>query len=85
MRLADVKAKYGDQITLFGNVDNVGVLVSGTPDDVADMVKECVHDAARGGGYCIGSDHSVHDDIPNANVHAIVDAARKYGRYPVEV
>lgn len=85
MRLADVKAKYGDKITLFGNVDNVGVLVSGTPADVADMVRECIHDAARGGGYCIGSDHSVHDDIPNANVHAIVDAARKYGRYPIEV
>lgn len=85
MEIGDVKTRYGDKLTLFGNIDNVGVLVSGTEDDIDAMVKDCIHKAAPGGGYCLGSDHSVHDDIPNRNVYAMRDAARKYGHYPIEV
>lgn len=47
------------------------------------MVRECIRVAAPGGGYCLGSDHSVHDDIPNENVFALYEAGRRYGRYPI--
>ena len=43
---------------------------------------ECIDAAAKGGGYALGSDHSIHDDVPNENVLAIFEAGRKYGKYP---
>lgn len=83
MDLAEIKRIYGKQICLFGNVDNKDLLVNGTPEAVASQVRECIRIAGKGGGYCLGSDHSVHDDIPNKNVFALVEAGRRYGRYPL--
>ena len=37
------------------------------------------------GGCCLGSDHSVHDDIPNKNVFSLYEAGRKYGKYPIRL
>jgi len=37
--------------------------------------------AAPGGRYILGSDHSVHDDIPNENIFAMIETAKKYGEY----
>lgn len=85
MSLEAVKKQYGDKICIFGNVDNKEILVKGSPADVEQMVKECIRTAAKGGAYCLGSDHSVHDDIPNANVFALYEAGRKYGAYPIVV
>ncbi len=83
MDLAEIKAVYGKQVCIFGNVDNKRVLAGGTPETIAEMVRECIRVAAPGGGYCLGSDHSVHDDIPNENVFALYEAGRRYGRYPI--
>jgi uroporphyrinogen decarboxylase len=81
MDLKEMKEKHGDTLCLFGNVDNAKLLVQGTEEEVAAQVKECIETAAPGGGYCLGSDHSVHDDIPNRNVFAIYEAGRRYGKY----
>jgi uroporphyrinogen decarboxylase len=80
MDLGQVKKDHGQKICLFGNVDNKKTLVEGTPEIIAEQVRECIEIAAPGGGYCLGSDHSVHDDIPNKNVFALYEAGRKYGR-----
>lgn len=40
---------------------------------------------AKGGGYILASDHSVHDDVPNENVFALYEAGRKYGKYPISL
>ncbi|HHW30869.1 MAG TPA: hypothetical protein GXX20_04220 [Clostridiaceae bacterium] len=83
--LADIKSKYGHQVTIFGNIDNSTTLVSGTTEEIEEMVKECIRIAGPGGGYCLGSDHSVHDDIPNKNVFTVYEAARRYGKYPINI
>ncbi|MCL2832751.1 MAG: hypothetical protein FWD78_06245 [Treponema sp.] len=83
MDLAEVKQKYGDKICIFGNVDNKDLLVKGSADEITAQVRECIRIAGPGGGYCLGSDHSVHDDIPNRNVFALYDAGRRYGVYDV--
>ncbi|GHU57993.1 uroporphyrinogen decarboxylase [Spirochaetia bacterium] len=83
MDLGEVKQQFGDRLCIFGNVDNKHLLVKGTPEEIEAQVKECIHIAGKGGGYCLGSDHSVHDDIPNKNVFALYEAGRKHGRYPL--
>ncbi|MDR0600969.1 MAG: hypothetical protein LBG42_01175 [Treponema sp.] len=85
MDIALVKKTYGDRICIFGNINNKRTLVTGSVEDVEAEVKECIGTAAPGGGYCLSSDHSVHDDIPNKNVFALYEAGRKYGKYPIRI
>jgi uroporphyrinogen decarboxylase len=85
MDLAHIKKTYGRQVCLFGNVNNKRTLVNGSPEDVEAEVKECISIAAPGGGFCLSSDHSVHDDIPNKNVFALYEAGRKHGKYPIRL
>jgi len=85
MDLGHVKKTYGEKLCIFGNVNNKSTLINGTPEVVEAEVKECIRIAAPGGGYCLSSDHSVHDDIPNRNVFALYEAGRKYGKYPIEI
>lgn len=84
MDLGEVKAAYGDRVCLFGNLDNKRVLL-GSKEEIEEAVKECIRTGAPGGGYCLGSDHSVHDDIPNESVFTMYEAGRKYGKYPISL
>lgn len=84
MDLATVKQRYGDQLCLIGNVDQRDLMPNGTPEQVAEQVKECIEIAAPGGGYVLSSDHSMHDDIPPENILAMYEAGRRYGKYPIK-
>jgi uroporphyrinogen decarboxylase len=66
-----------------GNVNNKTTMVTGTPEEVAAEVKECIEIAAPGGGYIMSTDHSLHDDIPSENVHALIETTHKFGVYPI--
>jgi uroporphyrinogen decarboxylase len=59
-------------------------MVTGTPEDVEREALECLRIAAPGGGYILATDHSLHDDIPTDNIRAYIEAAKKYGRYPLK-
>lgn len=85
MELGAIKRAHGAKITLIGNVNNKTTLVEGSPADVDAEVKECISQAAPGGGYILASDHSLHDDIPNRNVFALYEAGRRYGTYPIRI
>lgn len=85
MDIGKIKKEYGKKLVLIGNVNNKQTLVSGTKEDVINETKECIKVAAPGGGYILGSDHSVHDDIPNENVFAMIETGRKFGTYPISI
>ena len=83
MDLKTVKEKYEGKLCPVGNVNNKTTMVTGTPEEVMAEVKECIEIAGPGGGYIISTDHSLHDDIPSENVHALIEAAHKFGKYPL--
>jgi len=85
MDIQTIKKKYGNRITLIGNIDNKVVLVRGTVDEVIAQTKECLQIAGPGGSYILASDHSLHDDIPNENVFAMIETAKRYGKYPIKI
>lgn len=74
----EIKEKYGDIITLSGNIDIEGVLKNGTPQQVADDVKEHIDRCAKGGGYIVSSCHNLHEFVPVENLYAMRDAAFNY-------
>ena len=81
MDLAVVKAKYGDKISLVGNIDSSRTLPFGTLDEIETETREALGIAAPGYGYILASDHSLHDGIPVKNIQRMFDVARKHGVY----
>jgi uroporphyrinogen decarboxylase len=83
MSLKWAKENFGDKICLFGNVDSSKTLPYGTPEEVEQEALQCLKDAAKGGGYIFGSDHSLHDGIPMDNIFKMFETAKRYGKYPL--
>lgn len=81
--LAELKRLCAGRIALKGNVDPVEVLLKGTPEDVERAVRHCIEAAAEGGGYVLGTADSTVVGTPFENIHAFVEAGKKYGRYPL--
>ena len=73
----DIKERYGDRIALHGNIDVGGVLVFGTPQEVARDVQEHLDRLALGGGYVCGSSHDISQAVPVENFYAMRDTVHK--------
>lgn len=83
--LGHVKKTYGKILTPVGNVDSSTVLPFGTKEDVERATLECMRIAGPGGGYILGSDHSLHDGIPVENIITMIETVKKYGTYPLQL
>jgi len=84
MDLRDVKEKYGRRVCLAGNVDCRFVLPFGNESDVRKDVRRCIDSAAKGGGFILTSSNSLHANVKVENIYAMVDEARRYGKYPLK-
>jgi uroporphyrinogen decarboxylase len=80
---AYVKEQFGDRLCLFGTLDVQDTLPFGTPQDVADEVKQRILNLAYGGGLILAPAHTVLPQVPLDNFIAFIDAAMKYGKYPI--
>jgi uroporphyrinogen decarboxylase len=81
--LAGLKRRYGDRVTFCGGVDTKQILPHGTPDEVRAEVGRVIRELGGNGGYLLAAVHTIMDDVPAANVLAMVDAAQELGRYPL--
>ena len=79
--LAAVKASYGNRVALKGNLLTSGNLLQGTPAEVEREVIDTLHDAGQGGGFVLSTGDQVGGNTPLENLHAMIAAGRKYGRY----
>jgi uroporphyrinogen decarboxylase len=83
--IGEAKARVGDKVALLGNIRPTAVMYLGTPDDVRDNAKECLAKAWDSPkGYILGLGCGLPIDTPPANLHALVQAARDYGRWPLD-
>jgi uroporphyrinogen decarboxylase len=80
--IGGMKAKYGAQICLKGNIDCTGALCDGTPQDVELEVRQCLRDGAPGGGYILSSSNTIHKGVQPQNFQAMLQALRDHGQYP---
>jgi hypothetical protein len=83
MDLSLVKEKYGDKVTLMGNVDCAKALHLGTKEDVIKDTLRVIKTAAPGGGHIISSSNTIHSSIPTKNYMQMLETIRKYGEYPI--
>lgn len=73
MDLKEVKRLYGDKLLLWGGV-RVENLVSGSPADVRQDVMTAIADGSPGGGFILGTTHSVAVGTRYDNFMALLDA-----------
>ena len=84
MDTARLKKKYGKNLSFWGGgCDTQKVLNRGTPEEVRQEVRRRIGDLAPGGGFVFNPVHNIQPLVPAANVAAMFDAAREFGRYPV--
>jgi len=81
MNIGDVKRRYGDRVCLIGNIDCGHLLPHGTVEEVEAAVKDCIAQAAPGGGFIMSSSNSIHSSVNPANYRAMIEATRKFGCY----
>ena len=84
--LAEAKERIGDKVCLMGNVTPAETLLDGTPEDVDAEAKECIRKAHDNpAGFILSSGCEVPISTPPENVFALMEAARKYGTFPIEI
>ncbi len=79
--LAEAKRLYGDRLAFMGNLHTTDVMLQGTPEYVRYKSVEAMRDAGRGGGFVLSTGDQCGLGTPDANLFAIVEAAKRYGRY----
>lgn len=77
----EMKKVYGDVLAFDGGVDQINVMIKGTPAMVREEVKLRIKQMAAGGGYIIGPSQVFTKDMPLENIVAFFDAAHEFGEY----
>lgn len=69
-----IKAEYGDRLTLMCGLDTQTLLLQATPDKVYSQMQETARELSRGGGYIAAVSHTIQHDVPVENLLAMMDA-----------
>ena len=83
--MEEAKKEVGHQVCLSGNVKPIDTLMRGNRQDIYAESQECLrkaHDNPK--GFILSSGCSIALDTPPENILAFMDAARIYGKYPIE-
>jgi uroporphyrinogen decarboxylase len=67
---------------LLGTLDT-NTITMGTPSAVEDEVREAIAILAPDSGFIIGPGCALGPETPSDNIHALIEAAHKYGTYSV--
>jgi uroporphyrinogen-III decarboxylase len=82
MQPADLKARFGRQVTFWGGgVDTQSTLPFGTPEEVATQVRERLEVFGKGGGFVFNPIHNVQASVPVENLLTMYQTVRDYGKY----
>jgi len=75
--ITEAKKSVGDKVCLIGNLDPIGVLLNGTPEQVEIEAKRIMNIGKQGGGYIFNTGEMVPRDVPVKNMEALIRAANE--------
>jgi len=82
MALDEVRRTSGMKVGVTGNVD-VDLLSRGTPAEVEAATREQLRRVSSLGGHFLGSGNSISSSVQPTNYWAMIQAAHRYGKYPI--
>ena len=73
--IREIRERLGGRLCLFGNLDSLELLREGSPEQVrAEVLRQA---AGAGGGFVVANGSPLAPGTPEANVHALIAAARE--------
>ncbi len=82
VELSKIRKKFENKVGIRGNVSTT-LLLTGSAEEVENSSRVCISEAAKGGGFILGSGCELPKNTPQENLKIMVIAAKKYGRYPI--
>jgi uroporphyrinogen decarboxylase len=76
--LSRVKEVVGAELAFAGNVNPAGVLLSGTPDEVAAASRECIEKAGQESSFVLIPGCDLSPRVPIENVRAMIETGRNW-------
>jgi len=83
MDVIKLKKKYKNKLAYLGNIDALNVLPGSKENLKRDLLYRL--NAAKGGGYMPGADHSVPSNVSAENYDCFINLIREYGKYPLNL
>jgi hypothetical protein len=82
--IGKIKEKFGDKVSLWGNIDLAYPLTFGTIEETAQETINCIKKASPGGGHILCSANSISQNVKVENYLKMMETAKKYGKYPIQ-
>ncbi|RKY04031.1 MAG: hypothetical protein DRP56_10615 [Planctomycetota bacterium] len=79
--LDDVIKKVPKEMILWGHVDQIDFLRQASPEEIQQRVKYICEKMKPRGNFILGTTDYLEVNTPPENLHALVEAGHKYGRY----
>ena len=81
--IGEVKELVSGKVSLVGNIE-INTLSLATPEEVESLTQETIKKAATDGRYILSSSNSITRSCQVKNVLAMINACRRYGKYPIQ-
>jgi uroporphyrinogen decarboxylase len=79
--LQQTKARIGKKVCLWGNVEPIGIFLKSSKQQIERVCKEQIRSAGPDGGFILSVGGGCYG--PDESMDAMIEAANKYGRYPI--
>jgi uroporphyrinogen decarboxylase len=78
--IADIAARVGDRLTLFGNIDPVGVLERGRDEELeVEIIRQVAAGRECGRGFIICTGSPITPGTPLSRVQRFIELAHRHG------
>ena len=84
MDIRKLKQRVGERLCLWGGIWHEHIIL-GTPQDIRDDARYAFRHAAPGGGYIMGSTHSLAVGAKKENILQMKRCRDDWGRYPIDL
>lgn len=74
----NLKSHFSSRMAFWGGIDTQHLLPKGSNEDVRQSVRSTIDTFQLNGGYVLGAVHNIQDDVPPANVCAMLNEAASY-------
>lgn len=79
--IEQVKKTYGKDLTFWGGISTQRLLPYASAEEVAKETERIMRVMAKGGGYIAAPTHSVPQDVPPENIHAMMEVFEHQEKY----
>ena len=83
--ISQIREAVGQKLCLMGNLHTVNTMLLGTVNDVRRESLQAILDGGINGNFILSTGDQPGRDTPDANIFAMVDAAKEFGSYPLNL